>query len=406
MMRKTALSLISSISILSLLMTGCGAENNQGNSQEATVAEITETAVESEAAKDSETMLRNALAFRRGASYGVGAIERIGIASLMEGFEEGQQEILQDRFKRGLYDNYNYETTMFSPTEMLYDLNLIPEVAAAYFGWTPFDAGLDTENIYRAFNAGVAGSMFFGGAQNAFRNVYNTSGDGRYSQPETLRQLFSQLKNDKLAAKMVADGYSDQEDLLHAEIFYDQFNKGGVNRQGVINSLINIRDIIDEESTLVKKEDVNGDIRLANNLWFLYNSKDLDELLKTIDVVKGKNEDHKKVLTIGAQYLTKAQNQSNEIKKNEEEVNKLENRHESIVRQLLDESLSDEQLKELQDKNPNLSHMVQSFAQEWEESYYPHVEARKLGRYGNFIKRTKSLEQFKSDESIRDVVRN
>jgi hypothetical protein len=80
--------------------------------------------------------------------------------------------LLQQKYLRGLYDNYNREPNMLDVNEVFSNVNLSFEGLAAYCGIKPWDPYLNTEEIRKSFFGGVAGASLFsliaGGVSNTF----------------------------------------------------------------------------------------------------------------------------------------------------------------------------------------------------------------------------------------------
>jgi len=64
---------------------------------------------------------------------------RFAFHNALEGIEEGQQELLQSRYKRGIYDDYNIPESMLHIPEIFETLDLAQESIYDYFGLRPWD---------------------------------------------------------------------------------------------------------------------------------------------------------------------------------------------------------------------------------------------------------------------------
>jgi len=60
----------------------------------------------------------------------------------LEGLEEGVQEILQNRYQRGVYDDYEGGQNVFDVSEVFDDARVAAEAIAAYLGVNIWDSEL------------------------------------------------------------------------------------------------------------------------------------------------------------------------------------------------------------------------------------------------------------------------
>ena len=126
--------------------------------------------------------------------------------ALSEGTEEINQEILQERYKRGDYDNYNTPYNMLNVPEIFANGDMSIQGLYAYMGLPGYDPDFSVENIRKAFNIGALSSGIFSGFLHGLTNVRRSSGN------ENIRGLMAQLRNDNVVGRMVGDMYGQVQD--------------------------------------------------------------------------------------------------------------------------------------------------------------------------------------------------
>ena len=196
-----------------------------------------------------------------------------------EGLEEADQYILQDRYTRNLYDSYNTEPGILDINEVFGNVGLSFEALAAYLGIHPQDPELGIEELRKSFHIGFVVSGIHSGALRAATNFVN-------SDHYNMRNLMSQLKNDKHVANVVANYYNEIQDQKHLELFFDAFTKAGVNGDRLLKSLQDLKESVDESNTIVKKEFIDSDIQLMLSAWQMFNNKQLNDALKANGIEK------------------------------------------------------------------------------------------------------------------------
>jgi len=68
----------------------------------------------------------------------------------LEGIEEGQQELLQSRYQRGVYDDYTQQQQLFSLPSVFEDAMLADEAVFAYLGLLDGDPDNANPQLRRA----------------------------------------------------------------------------------------------------------------------------------------------------------------------------------------------------------------------------------------------------------------
>lgn len=317
--------------------------------------------------------------------------------SISEGYEEMNQEILQDRYRRGLYDNYNKPYSMLDPNEIFDNVDLAFEATAAYWGMTPWDPDLNVENIRRAFHIGAATSALFSGALHASSNLYSNDSDN-------MRSLLSQLKSDKHVSNIVANYYNQVQDQTHLGLFYDAFTKAGINRSKLAKSLLDLKEGVDEQNTLVNKDYVDSDIQLMNAAWEMYTNEDLNEALKANKIKKGSDE-HKQIVIDGAAAIVAVSKNLEKIHDQSGDIQNRKRNHTNLVSELLDELTPKERLKQIQDEYPELYNTVQGLRKDYID-YRNTSNQKKLAKYGAYVKKlTSSIDNFANNEGVQNYIR-
>ena len=121
-------------------------------------------------------------------------IKRLTWTGFTEGIEEGQQQLLQSRYQRGEYDDYNTPYSMFSLPSVFSDARLASDAVASYLGINFGDPDNGDAELRKAMDIGaVTGAMFHG--VHTINPIVNLFGK---NDPSTLRYIASQLKNDRV----------------------------------------------------------------------------------------------------------------------------------------------------------------------------------------------------------------
>ena len=194
----------------------------------------------------------------------------------LEGIEEGQQQLLQSRYIRGEYDDYNTPYSMFNLPSVFSDANLASDAIASYIGINFGDPDNGDDELRKAMNIGsVTGAMFHGVHQiNPIVNLL-TSND-----PNTLRYIASQLKNDHILKRIVGENYGKAEDDAHIKIFNAHLDNGG-DPFKLTKSLQEMKRFKGDQ---VSDKFIDEDIKLLNALNFVKNNKEFKDILKELNI--------------------------------------------------------------------------------------------------------------------------
>ena len=154
---------------------------------------------------------------------------------IVEGVEEGQQQLLQDRYRAGEYDDYNspeFESTLLNPFTLfdipssLRDLELGTAALGCYLGINFGDPDNGNAELRKAMTTGAVTGMLFSGL-----HAFGLSNLQRADMnPGNLRALYRQYKNDAVLAKMVGENYGAAQDDAHIATFFGAMDKKGLNR--------------------------------------------------------------------------------------------------------------------------------------------------------------------------------
>ena len=327
--------------------------------------------------------------------YAINTLPLLVGEGISEGVEEINQEILQSRYRRGMYDSYDKPESMFGMHEVFDNIGLAGEGALAYWGVHPQDPGLSTQDIRKAFNVGFISSLMFSKAMHATSNLLPVDANNT-------RNLLAQLKNDRQVTRLIAEQYDKREDQVHMEMFYDAFNKAGVNDKRLIKSLQDLRDNVDENNTLVKKDYLDGDIRLASAMWFMYNNKKFNNTLKELGVERY-SDAHKAHTVLGARYIVDAQ-KTNELSSQQiSDLNKKESAHIDIMSELLSENLDDQRRDQINKDFPRLVQIFNDIKEDY-QTYLKQKSSARDGAFGQYVKKYKSIDKFAQNEYIRQQI--
>lgn len=194
----------------------------------------------------------------------------------LEGIEEGQQQLLQSRYMRGEYDDYDTPYSIFNLPSVFSDASLASDAIASYIGINFGDPDNGDAELRKAMNIGsVTGAMFHGVHQmNPIVNLL-TSND-----PNTLRYIASQLKNDRTLKRIVGENYGKAEDDAHIKIFNAHLDNGG-DPFKLTKSLQEMKRFRGDQ---VSDEFIDEDIKLLNALNFVKNNKEFKSMLKELNI--------------------------------------------------------------------------------------------------------------------------
>lgn len=270
---------------------------------------------------------------------------------LTEGAEEGAQELLQSRYRRGEFDSYNRPSSMMDTGELFSLPSLYKDAVLDYLGINYGDPDNASENLRKAMNVGFSSSMMFSNAMGAFTNFRSNP------NLNNTRQLINQLKADNTVGNIVATYAMEAQDHAHIATFFDSYAKNGNSVAHVIRALNDLRNNVDESNTLVKKSDIDADIDLARATYSVYANKAINDELKAQGIKKN-SEKHKQLVIDGATAIVDAWMTSDLVRKGRSDYAKRNNDHINIINAILDPETSPELKEKLIQENPFAASMI------------------------------------------------
>lgn len=302
----------------------------------------------------------NKLAAKHSMEYLSKVGKKLGYIGSLEAIEEGQQELLQSRYARGMYDQYNQEQSMLPMASILEDVHLATDAVAAYMGWLPGDPDNGSHQLRRAMQiGGITGMLMGGGAFQAVSNIFPSDGK------DNLRNLFAQIKNDKIMDILVGDHYGTAQDDQHLGIFYDALQKNGVS----INRLRNaVEDLKSFKGNQVTDDYIDRDVELLNNLYYVQEHKAFKEKVQEKGYKVG-SEQHKQAAIQTARKLTQLRDAAKYIEQDNKELEQLKNSIHREITARLDNPMSEAM-------DPEYDMLMEMM---W-DSYQDYKNRRKSGR--------------------------
>jgi hypothetical protein len=179
---------------------------------------------------------------------------------------------------------------------------------------------------------------------------------------------------------------------------YDAYNKG-VRLKDVKQSLQVVKDNVDEENSVIKKEYIDADIKLAEAAYDMYHNPLVHEMMKASGIKRG-SEQHKAFVVEGAKRVVDAAENKELLNSQLEELGAKQNAYRSIINLLLDPALSTKERDELVKQNPSLGKFVQTHSDYFDQylkAINNHVE--------NVGSRFKTFDDFKSDKSVMRAIK-
>lgn len=286
------------------------------------------------------------LLLKRTADYAIPTIGKVIGVGVKEGIEEANQQLLQNRYTRGYYDDYIRSEQTFSLGEMAADLNLSAEAIADYLGINFGDEFNGDKSVRVAANLGAVASIYIPAVLGGMSNLHR-------SNANNLRNYFKQLKNDRVVKRILASNYQAVQDDAHLEMFIDAFHKKGVDRNALLKSLDSFKDYIPNGS-LISPDFIDGDKKLMNAAWSLYNSKTLLNDLNEQGIKKYSRE-HKDIIKLGARALVDEQMSREQVNKDSEELRRRYTAREQLLVKMLSPDTSAEELEKLRTDNPQMA---------------------------------------------------
>ena len=326
----------------------------------------------------------------------------------VEGVEEGQQQLLQSRYMRGEYDDYDspyFDSPLFNPATLfdipssIKDLELGTAALGCYLGINFGDPDNGDAELRKAMTTGaVTGMMFSGLHALGISNLQRAHMD-----PNNLRALHRQFQNDAVLAKMVGENYGAAQDDAHIATFFGAMDRKGLNRSQLEKSLNDFKRFKGE---MVKDEYIDRDIDLLNNTYFAYNNSATNDILNNLNIRRG-SDDHLKVVQNAVRAFMDYDTLSDKIKDQQKRASDLSDKINSIVDFYLDgkedEGAVPEDIKNLRTSlKPIIDELRKQYTQyQLEAKANNDVKKQELLNDEKFVKKVK--DEFGYDDKINSA---
>ena len=249
------------------------------------------------------------------------------IVGASEGIEEGQQQLLQNRYQRGEYDNYKGIQSKFDIDSVFNDVRLGLESVADYYGINSYDPDNGSEELRKAMNTGFISGILNSQLMGSLSNLFGDRA-AKYIgvNDDNTRSLFKQLSNDNVLKQLVASNYAAAQDDAHVGIFFKAIANGkSANR--LSESFNKMKQF---KGDLVDDKFIDDDISLLQTTDFvMHNNKFLD--LVGIKKIQD-TATHRDLIQSGVKAIQDYENLSQLHDKN---VKELESSKQKIIQELL-----------------------------------------------------------------------
>lgn len=234
---------------------------------------IMDHAIDKATKKMLEKDLAKALVTRDVAKYVASKADLMLTENALEGLEEINQYVLSTRYKKGEYDDYSKDVSLFDVNEAVENIGLSINGLGNFFGLRSDFAEDEEQELRKSGIIGFVSATMFGGLSHAKGNIYNASDDN-------LTSLIKQIAQDKTISKVFAEQQQAVQDLTHLGMYYDAMSKGGRSSQYMIERLQFLKDNIDRENSLVTDGFVDADMKLVTALDFAMNNPKLQDAIE------------------------------------------------------------------------------------------------------------------------------
>ena len=301
-------------------------------------------------------MPRAALFAEHAAKYAGNKAKVLGFTGVQESLEEGVQTLLTNKYNRGEFDDYQKNTSLFDIAEFAQNPLLAMEAVEAYIGASFGAPGIDGEEVRKAMNMGFWSSIIQSGGMHALTNFTGPTEDN-------LRGFIRQMRDDKLAVRILADEQKKLQDFSHVDMFYDRFRKGA-DWNSLYTSLMDLHGMLQEgrkkdeteeqykermkqaHSSYAKQQFIEDDVKLMSAVWSLYSSKEINDFLKEKGINKN-DENYRQFLRDGATALMDYHKTSELINDEAKAIGDAQEEHIQIAKKLLGNSASQEEKQQL-----------------------------------------------------------
>lgn len=276
-----------------------------------------------------------------------------------EGVEEGVQHLLQQRYQRGEYDDYDRPSSMFNIGDVFANVNLAQQAVLASMGLLDGDLENDSKELRRAMTIGTVSGMMFPLGFGAVKNLVPNN-------EHSFRGFVSQLKNDYLVGSIVGSQYSRNEDEKHIQMYTDMLHRTGVHGDNIEKTLRNYKKLAasSDNKSLITPEDIDDEISLMRSTEVMYNNKFVRDFVKD-QGEKLYGDFHNTIIKQGAMKIQDAKTIQ---KKNREAQRNINNRWTKKLQDIEDlvfNVLSDGQKGELLSEHPEYRKFVEALRKDY-----------------------------------------
>lgn len=276
--------------------------------------------------------------------------------SVLEGGEEGVQQILTSDYVSGKYDKDSYAPTSYLDLHSFSEIpNLYANAFLDYLGLNTDDPYNADKELRNAMNIGFISSLMFSGVLKGGSNVMSNA----FNNPSNnnLRNLVQQIKADNLVNKLVANYGKAAQDADHVNLFIERFLRNETSVVPILRSLNDMKKAVTEDG-VITEADIENDKKLAINTYNILNSKYINEKIKE-DGVDRNSDEFKQIVLDGATALTDYQMSLELVEGQNEQLNNVRNELKERVKLLLSDETSNREKKELRDKNPGFAAVIE-----------------------------------------------
>lgn len=333
-------------------------------------------------------MIRNNKLFRglateRIADYVGSKFKLLPYTMTMEGFEEGIQTTLQQRFERGEYDGYRSGYDQFSINEVLNTPELANHVFEALFGIH----GAEDDEIVKATVIGAFVGSLFPIAGNALTNFSNNPNN------QNIRNLVTQLKNDQTMSRLISDKFENVGDEKKIRLFTEALHRTGVDASRLSKSLYDIKSAVDMENGLVNPEMIDRDLQLLRATDYMYNNKYINDQLKKRGIERF-SQQHKDIILDGATAIADKQMSRKNVNDAAKRIVEILQPNDSFIDEIFDPNTTEERKQEIYAENPELKQDIDKILNSYNDYQNAIVEENKNRQLQNEKARAKTYMKY------------
>ena len=276
-----------------------------------------------------------------------------------EGVEEGVQHLLQQRYQRGEYDDYDRPSSMFNIGDVFANVNLAQQAVLASMGLLDGDLENDSKELRRAMTIGTVSGMMFPLGFGAVKNLVPNN-------EHSFRGFVSQLKNDYIVGSIVGSQYSRNEDEKHIQMYTDMLHRTGVHGDNIEKTLRNYKKLAAsaDNKSLITPEDIDDEISLMRSTEVMYNNKFLKDFIKD-QGEKLYGDFHNTIIKQGAMKIQDAKTIQKKNKEAQRNINNRWTKKLQDIEDLVFNVLSDGQKGELLSEHPEYRKFVEALRKDY-----------------------------------------